>query len=142
MQRLSEAEQVFHEDVREKRKAASGVHHKTGKRGYTGKILFPTDFMSRKEKYNHRKAGKCMTTNLFDNILPIDEFEALESHEQRNMLAYWRNKYTNKEITEKMGIWNARYYKIVADLGLPKAPRVNTDKPRKSNAVKVNDEIK
>lgn len=121
--RLSEAEQAFHEDVREKKKTASGVHHKTGKRGYTGKIMFPTDFMSRKEKYNHRKAGKCMTTNLFDSILTIDEFEQLEIHEQKNRMQYWRNNNQIKEIQFQMGISNKKFYDIIAALDLPKAPR-------------------
>lgn len=124
----NEAEQVFLEDIREKKKAASGVHHKTGKRGYVGTMRFPTDIMSRKEKYNYRKAGKVVNSNLWTEILTIEEFQALEKEEQKNRLQYWRTTYTNKEITEKMGIWNAKYYSIVSELGLPKAPRVN--KPR------------
>lgn len=133
--RLSEAEKLFHEEVREKKRTASGVHHKTGKRGYTGKILFPTDFMSRKEKYNHRKAGKILSTNLYDSILTIDEFEQLETHEQRNMLQYWRTTYSNAEIKSKMGIHNSRYYGLVADLGLPKAPRTNKNEIPKRKAI-------
>lgn len=123
MKPYNEAEQVFIQEVREKKKAASGVHHKTGKRGYVGKMLFPTDFMSRKEKYNYRKAGKCVTTNLFDTILSISEFEALETFEQRNMMAYWRTKYQNLEIMKTMGLTNAKYYDLVNKLGLPKAER-------------------
>lgn len=119
----SEAEQAFHEDVREKKRTASGVHHKTGKRGYVGTMRFPTDIMSRKDKYNYRKAGKVMTTNLYDEIITIDEFERLEKDEQRNRMIHWRNQYTNKDITTGLGIWNARYYSLVAELELPKAPR-------------------
>jgi hypothetical protein len=132
--RLSEAEQVFHEEVREKKRIASNVHHKTGKRGYTGKILFPTDFMSRKEKYNHRKAGKIMTTNLYDSILTMNEFEKLETHEKRNMLQYWRTKYSNQEIKSGMGIHNSKYYGLVEELGLPKAPRTNSVKTKRKAA--------
>lgn len=134
MKRLSEAEQAFYEDVREKKKAASGVHHKTGKNGYTGKILFPTDFMSRKEKYNHRKAGKVMTTNLFDTITPINEFRQLEKEEQRNRMIHWRNKYQNKEIQKGMGIANSPYYKLVDELDLPKATRTYAPRKGKTQA--------
>jgi hypothetical protein len=123
---LSEAEQAFYEDVREKKKTASGVHHKTGKNGYTGKILFASDLMSRKEKYNHRKAGKVMTTNLYDQITPIAEFRELEREEQRNRMIHWRNKYPNKDIQKAMGVANSPFFKIVNELELPKAPRVNT----------------
>lgn len=128
----TEAEKLFLEDIREKKKAASGVHHKTGKNGYTGTIRFPTDLMTRKEKYNHRKAGKVMTTNLFDEILTKEEFEKLETYEKKNRLAYWRTQFQNKEIMKKMGLTNAQYYTIVGELDLPKAPRVNNDKPRKT----------
>ena len=131
----SEAEQVFHEDVREKKKAASGVHSKTGKNGYVGKMRFSYDIMSRKEKYNHRKAGKILTTNLFDTILPIDEFRQLEREEQRNRMIHWRNKFQNKEIQKGMGIANSPYYKLVDELDLPKAARTNTTK-RKSAPIK------
>lgn len=119
----SEAEKAFYEDVREKKKTASGVHGKTGKKGYVGKMLFPTDIMSRKDKYNHRKAGKVVTTNLYEKILTIDEFDELEDFEKRNRLQYWRNEYTTIEIKKGLGIGAARYYEIIEKLGLPKAPR-------------------
>lgn len=135
--RLSEAEQVFHEEVREKKRTASGVHHKTGKRGYTGKILFPTDFMSRKEKYNHRKAGKCVTTNLYDSILTKEEFDQLEQQEKRNRMIYWRTNFSNKEIQKAMGIANSPYYKIVDSLDLPKAPRTHSEKQKRKATIKT-----
>ena len=130
--KFSEAEQSFYDDVREKKRTASGIHHKTGSRGYVGKMRFPTDIMSRKDKYNHRKAGKVMISNLMDEILTIEEFEKLETYEQRRFLEYWRSKYSNTEITDKMGIWNNKYYKIVAELELPKAPRINKNSNRKA----------
>lgn len=132
MQRWSEAQQSFYEDVREKKKAASGVHHKTGKNGYVGTMRFPSDIMSRKEKYNHRKASKVMTSNLYDTIVALDEFNELEKEEQRVRMLYWRNKYSNKEIQKAMGIGNSPYYKIVDELELPKARRINgTTKPKR-----------
>lgn len=129
----SEAEKAFYEDVREKKKTASGVHGKTGKKGYVGKMLFPTDIMSRKDKYNHRKAGKVVTTNLYEKILTIDEFDELEDFEKRNRLQYWRNEYTTIEIKKGLGIGAARYYEIIEKLGLPKAPRGR----QKARAAKV-----
>jgi hypothetical protein len=126
---FSEAERCFLEDVREKKKAANGVHSKTGKNGYTGKILFPTDIMSRKDKYNHRKAGKVMLSNIFDEILTLDEFNDLETHEKKNRMQYWRNNYTIKEIQIEMGISNKTFYQLIDELELPKDR--STRKPRK-----------
>lgn len=137
MSYFSEAEKLFNQEVRDKKRTASGVHSKTGKRGYVGKMRFPSDIMSRKEKYNYRKAGKVVTTQLYDEIIPIEEFEQLEKYERKNRMAYWRNVYTNKEITQAMGIHNNRYYKIVAELELPKAPRVDRFEQRKGTAIKT-----
>lgn len=131
----SDAERLFNEEVRDKKKTASGVHHKTGKNGYVGKMRFPSDIMSRKEKRKYKGNSKVSISNLYDEIISIEKFEKLEEYEQRNMLAYWRNTYSNKTITDGMGIWNAKYYRIVADLGLPKAKRVDAStekKPRKA----------
>jgi hypothetical protein len=128
----SEAERLFNDEVRDKKKTASGVHHKTGKNGYVGKMRFPSDIMSRKEKRKYKGNSKVSISNLYEEIIPIEEFEKLEEYEQRNMLAYWRNTYSNKTITDGMGIWNARYYRIVADLGLPKAKRVDASTEKKT----------
>jgi hypothetical protein len=137
MSYFSEAEKLFKEEVRDKKRTASGVHSKTGKRGYVGKMRFPSDIMSRKEKYNYRKAGKVMITQMYEEIIPIEEFEELETYEQKNRMAYWRNVYTNKEITTAMGIHNNKFYKIVKMLELPKAPRVDRNEPRKGKAIKA-----
>ena len=136
--RYNEAEQAFYDDVREKKKAANGVHGKTGKNGYVGTMRFPTDIMSRKEKIAYRKAGAVVTTNIFDEILTIDEFNKLEEYEQKNRLQYWRNKYSAIEVKSSMGIGAKRYYDIIGELGLPKAPRGRSKgAPRKAKAIAI-----
>lgn len=135
MQRFNEAEQAFHHEVREKKKAASGVHSKTGKRGYVGKMMFPTDFMTRKEKYNYRKAGKVIVTNLYDNILTLEEFAKLEADEQRNRLIHWRNNYSSKEVMKGLQIGSKAFYEIVEELDVPKAPRRKAKPIRKNKKV-------
>lgn len=128
--RHTEAEKCFMDDVREKKKAASGVHSKTGKRGYVGKMLFPTDIMSRKDKLKYRKAGKITMSNLFDTIITLEEFNSLEPFEQRNRLQYWRDKYTIREIQKGMGIPNNQYYNIIDRLELPRDRVANGKKKR------------
>jgi hypothetical protein len=138
MMMFNEAEKAFYEDVREKKKAASGVHHKTGKNGYVGTMRFPTDIMSRKDKYNYRKAGKVMISNLYDEILTLDEFKKLELHEKKNRMAYWRTQFSNIEIREKMGIANSPFYKLISELDLPKAPRTEkAPRTKRTAAVKT-----
>ena len=136
MQKLNDIERMFYDEVRDKKKTASGVHHKTGKNGYVGKMRFPTDFMNRSEKMKYRRAGKVVTTNIFDEILPIEEFEKLETYEQKNRLQYWRNERPNKEIVQGMGISNKKFYDLVSELELPKAKRVDRNPTRKASATK------
>lgn len=120
----NDAAKLFQDEIREKKKTASGVHHKTGKRGYVGKMLFPTDFMKRSEKMKYRKGGKVVISNMYDEILPVDEFKKLETYEKRNRLQYWRNTFPNKEIMSSMGIGSVQFYEFVKELELPPARRV------------------
>ena len=130
-QNLSEVESVFLDEVFEKKKEFKNFKNATkGRRLGKHNMKFPSDFMSRSEKMKHRKAGEVLTTNMYNDILPITEFDALETHEKRNRLQYWRTEKSNKEILAGMGISNKKYYDIVAELALPKAPRTN-------NSVKV-----
>ena len=125
-------ENIFAEDIKRKKQDTASLRTATKhKRLGKGSMKTPLDLMSQKEKKEHMKAGEVVTTNLFDNIITLEEFEALEEHEQRNRLAYWRTKYSNKEIMKQMGkLNNVKYYKLVADLGLPKAIRTNTDEKK------------
>ena len=50
----SEAERLFNDEVRDKKRTASGVHHKAGKNGYVGKMRFPSDIMNKKEKRKYK----------------------------------------------------------------------------------------
>lgn len=131
MNRKSEAARAFHDEIREKKRAASGVHYKTGRNGYVGKMLFPSDILSRKEKMEYRRSSKVMISNMYDEILPINEFEDLGQQDKKHMLHYWRTHKTQKEILDGLGISNGRYYAIVNELELPVAPRTgkrNTEK--------------
>ncbi len=121
MQRFDEAEKVFLSDIWEKKQETKQLkaalkHKRLGK----GSMKFATDLMSRKERIEHMKAGKVVTTNLYDTILTFMEFDRLETYEKKNMLQYWRTKYTIKEIMGAMGIANKKYYEIIDELELPK----------------------
>ena len=47
---------------------------------------------------------------------------------------HWRNNYTNKEILKGMSISSVKFYELVREFNLPKAPRVDSGIPRKSTA--------
>jgi hypothetical protein len=124
MSLFNDAEELFLSDIKQKKKdTASKIISQKHKRLGKGNMRFASDFMTRKEKIQHMGAGKVMTSNLYDTILPIDEFKKLEEFEQRNRLAYLRTKFDNRMIMKEMGLTNANYYSLVNKLGLPKAPR-------------------
>jgi hypothetical protein len=135
---FNEAEEIFLNDIRQKKKeTASRLNSQKFKRLGKGKVRFAADFMSKKEKKKYMGAGEIMTSNIYDTILPADEFLKLEKHEQRNRLAYLRTKYNNKQIMKGMGLSNAAYYALVNEHGLPKAPRTYTEKPKRKATAKA-----
>ena len=133
-----DVEKFFLSDIKEKKQETASLkaalkHKRLGK----GSMKFATDLMSRKERKEHMKAGEVVTTNLYDTILTFMEFDRLETYEKKNMLQYWRSKYTIKEIMGAMGIANKKYYEIIDELELPKdrslmAKGKREGKPRKA----------
>jgi hypothetical protein len=114
-------EKVFNEDIKEKRIIASGVYSKTGKRGYVGKMLFPSDLMNRKEKYRYRKAGKVVVYNMYDTIMSFEEFLKLSEEEQKKALIEYRKRFTNRQITNTWGIGEYKIYEIMQRLDVPRS---------------------
>lgn len=121
MQPINDAENLFLEEVRAKKKeTASWRSSQKHKRMGKGSIRFASDFMNPKERKEHRRASTVTTTNIFDEILTREQFEGLETFEKKNRMQYWRAKFTIKEIQQAMGISNGDYYKIINILELPK----------------------
>ena len=125
---INEIEKLFIEEVREKKKAANGVHGKTGLRGYVGKMLFPHDLLSRKEKSKYKKASKVMSYN-FKQIMPLVDFQNLEKNVQKDLLEAWRKLFPVKEIKEKWSMNDHYFYKLLNDLGIA-TQRTKREKPK------------
>lgn len=108
---------LFDMEVREKKKAANGVHGKTGLRGYVGKILTPVDFMGRKEKRKYKGASK-VTTYSYNEILPLDKLKELAKDTQKELIEAWRQKFSVKQIKEVLGLNDYNFYKFLDQLGI------------------------
>jgi len=118
----SEIERMFGAEVREKKRTASGVHHKTGKRGYTGVIRFPHEMLKGKAKKEYKGTGKVVKYNMFDTIMKYEDFRKLPLDKQRHLLDGYRIKHSNKKIMESWGLHNVNYYdKLLPELGIKKA---------------------
>jgi len=113
-------QEMFDDDIREKKKAASGVRFRKG--GGVGSLVFPFDIMSRSEKYRYRKAGKVVKWNMYEIILPYDEFLKQNEKWRRRLLTEWRKRFSDQEIQARMGIsqkaWRStceKYAKVVTE---------------------------
>ena len=135
-----EIERLFNDDIREKRKAGSGSFHKRGKgvkHGISGALRTSSYYMSKKEIKN--LSGEVKVYQMYETIIPIDEFRLKDEETQRAMLSRWREIYDNGKIKEGLGIANSPFYKLVDSLNLPKKTRGgnNTRANRKAKAIKT-----
>lgn len=124
-------EKLFQQDIREKKRAASGAFHMRGKgvrNGFSGAIRTPYHFMSNKEK--KQLNGEVRTYNMYETVITREEFELKDKETQRAMMLKWREMYPNGHIMNEMGITgNATFAKIVNQLDLPKKLRRGGRKP-------------
>lgn len=116
---------MMNQEIREKKRTASGVHSKTGKRGYVGKMMFPNDLMSAKEKRQYRKSSKVEVYNMYDTMMSYEEFNKLPKADQAKALQAYREKFTLKDIFAHWKIGSNTLYKLIGDLDLPPLPRGN-----------------
>lgn len=97
---------MFNSEVREKKKAASGVHSKTGTRGYVGKMLFASDLLRGKEKREYTKSIMTGEYNMYDEIMKYDQFSILSDAEKTKYLSEYTKRFTLKELATA---WNLSY---------------------------------
>lgn len=124
-------------EVRDKKRTASGVHSKTGKRGYVGKMYLTSDLLKGKAKRDYQGTGKVVKWNMYDKILPKYDFEARSEEEQKAMLGHWREVYRTADIAKDMGVSTNTLSKYVKKLGLPIKQRGGNHRKGKGQKQKV-----
>lgn len=130
---MDDISKLFHDDVRDKKRAASGVYHRTGKRGYVGSVRLTSDLLSGKEKREYQRPGRVNKYNMYDNIVSFEEFESLSLEDKKKYLSNYRERHSNKEIMKAWGINHNRFYRIVNELDLPKLERRRTNNKKDAN---------
>lgn len=130
----AEIEREFNLEIRDKKRTASGVHHKTGKRGYTGVVQFPHNLLRGKEKREYTKPGKVVAYNMFSSLMTYMELKTHPEDRQKEILTKWRETYKAKEIQEALGMDHNGYYDLLYDLGVLERPA--SAKPKKNTGVK------
>lgn len=114
---MVEIERLLQEDIRHKKQAGRGVFHRSKGSGRVGKssMIFPSDIV-RDRKY--QKNGKLEVFNVYENIIPYNEFKKYSPEDQKSMLEHWRKKYTNVEIGRNLGISPQRVSQLCTELGV------------------------
>lgn len=84
---MSEANQVFYEEIREKKSAATGVYGKKGKKGHVGKMITPADLLGKE----YKQSRDLPSFNVYDFLHKINESPALKSVLLSRMDEEYRN---------------------------------------------------
>lgn len=116
-----EIEELYREDIREKKQTGRGVFHKGNRSKNVSKhsLNTPYSYLSREEK--KLLNGEVIVSNMFDTVIPRNEFNALDIDTQKKLLTRWRELYSNKEIMDRMEITsNASFWTILNKLEIPK----------------------
>lgn len=136
-----EIERMLREDIREKKKAASGSFHKRGKgvkHGFSGALRTPSYYMTTKEK--NQLNGELKVMNMYETIMDKEEFFKQSEEMQKTILTRWREIYQNDEIIKGTGISSAVYHRLIERLEVPKKPRIYNEnshkKKRRSKPIK------
>jgi hypothetical protein len=118
-------ERLLREDIIEKKKVGRGAFSMRGKgvkHGISGAFRTPSYFMTNKEK--KQLNGEVETFNMYETILPYEDFKLKDKDLQKLMLTKWRETYDNMKIRTELGLSNKAFYDLVAELGIPKKTRI------------------
>ncbi len=129
----------FYDDIKDKKRTASGVHSMKGKRGYVGKLYTTSDLLKGKAKREYQNVNKKVVTyNMYDKLITHDEFLKLSEDEQKKHLTEYRKRFSNMEIKRHWNLNNAQYYdKTIKRLGIQTSKGNRTkSKPQKKEPLK------
>lgn len=114
---MTDEKYTFIEDVREKKKTATGAHHKRTHCGKGGAIRFPSDFKSKKEL--RAMNGEVKSYKLNDPV-SWAEFKAWPDDIKITYVTALRKKYnvSDTNIAKMMGVCQATFSEVVRRLGI------------------------
>ena len=117
---------AFIEDVREKKRTATGAHHKRTHCGKGGAIRFPSDFKTKKEL--KAMNGEVKSYKLNDPV-SWAEFKAMPDDIKRTYITALRKKYnvSDKKIAEMLGVEQTYFSSACRKLGI-KSTRKSREK--------------
>lgn len=116
---MNEIERTFKEEVREKKRAANGVHGKKGKRGYVGAMRTPADLLTGKAKRAYEGTSSVKISKIDPvEIIPYEDFKKLNKQGKTLMLYKLRSKFTARELSSAWGVSDKNVYYLYRAYGV------------------------
>jgi len=108
----------FYKDCAQKKRISRGAYNRASRTGKIGKMLMPSDLMSKLEK--RQLNGKVVTYNMYAiNGITWETFKKLSKEEKYTTMSEWLKQYnTRKEIAEKLNVKVSTIQDMVWRLGL------------------------
>lgn len=133
---IEEIEKIFNSDSREKKIISRGAFHRASrKKGYKGNVKFAHDNLKNKNLLN----SEVRVYNMFEEIIPYQDFLFLNKEERKKRFEVWYNKYTIKEIAESWGTNKQKVHDARYQLGIQPRNRLMSEMsklPRKQREPK------
>lgn len=135
--RRDQVQEVYEEELRDKRKAARGVHSLKGKRGLVGSVKTPADLLTGRERREYEGTSEVVTSSVYDRIMPFGEFKALPRSKRMVTLYEYRKRFKTAQIADawqttpnnvhyqyrSLGVGNPNKAKKAAGKGKPAAAK-------------------
>lgn len=123
--RYNEYEQEFYNDVRDKKRTATGVYHRASRRGYVGAVKTQSDFLTTKEK--KKLNGIVRVYNMYDKYSDVNnlpkkrEFMQMSKEnptELKKILEVAKKHNSTSTIFKAIGISNGTLYNVYDRVGI------------------------
>lgn len=118
---------IFDLEVKEKKAQASQLRAKTNGRR-NRKSMLPSDFMTKAQLKEYIKGGEIVVTNLWDNLITLEQYEALSDEKKKQALEHWRKVHSVAKIKEALKMNDYKIYKEFDRLGVFYEKRTQTKK--------------
>lgn len=131
-------ERLFNEEIHEKKVNGYGVHNRAPRKsGLRHAVMTHVDMLTGKEKREYTKGGIIVESNLYDNIIPFEEFEKLPATTKKDIILRWdKNGFMPKQIKPIWGKSAWKYSQYRRELGLARDIR----RVRKNNDININED--
>jgi len=107
-----EVEKFFNKQIRDQKRTGRGVHYRKGKgsdkAGVAGGVKFVKHNFKRYEKNSKTKAS-----NLYENVMPYDDFQKWSEDDKIDLLIQWRLRHSDQQIIKGLGISEGKFYDII-----------------------------